>query len=423
MNITKDQAYARGYNATQLGYSAKGIKADIASMFPAWHREYPKAAGLDFTHEIVKNWQERMNARLDVAKYPETAGLQDIVQAEYQGYLDGHGQDKVRAAFWFNWSFYMTKILSTNYFGFTPDMMGKLDIYETRPAAECTAIWFEDTPDGPINGKNMDTRPGSQVFDYRIPGYVSNKTPIETVRMTGTASATVLYDEMPDEIFPVKLEDILPKDIKTVEAFVAFRNRYKQFCGPGNSVWVDSRGKSVVIEQSNCRMGCRYAENGVSCTTGLAYQDPAMKAFKLERDLASLKARGWTTHCPDWAYWATCIKRYDRLMAITRQHAKSGLGVKACAQILLDPHGPVPGRISATGEEFWPAMGQTIHTCYSWVSVPFGDTARIYWWKLPDQPTSPIWMQEPQQVLLEGVPMKESYKAELADLRKIGKKA
>jgi hypothetical protein len=421
LNTTPEQAYARGYNATDYGYCAAGLKAHIESMFPAWRREFPKAAHLDFAKEIVIHWQSRMDAKLNPAKFPEAVGLQDLVRAEYQGYLDGHQQDKVRAAYWFNWSYFLTKVLSTKYFGFTPDQMGKMDCYETALAAECTALWFEDTPDGPVNGKNLDTNPGSQVMDCRIPYYVSNKIPITGVRMTGTASASLVYDEMPDEIFPVKIEDITPNDIKTVETFVEFRQRYAQFCGPGNTIWVDSTGKSVAIEQSNCRMGHRYSENGVSAVTALAYQDPAMKAFKLKQDLQSLKLRGWTTHCPDWVYWDRCILRYDRLMQLVKQHTQTGLGLRAAAQILLDPLGPPSGRISLAGNEFWPGLGKTNYTCYTWVSVPFGNTARTYWWRLPDKPTGPIWLQEPQQILLEDVPMQESYKSELADLRKIGK--
>jgi hypothetical protein len=421
LRITKEQAYAKGVAAAKAPYISDNISADIESLFPRWRAEFPLSAHLDYRAEIVKLWKERMDADLDLTQYPECRGLREIVQAEYRGYLDGCGGDPVPAAYYFNWSYYLRLRLQTRHFGFPADRRA-----EYTPArvyaqpAECTAIWFEDSPDGPINGKNLDSSP-SQRLDHHIPHHIPNGEPIKGVRLMGTGTATVFCDEEPEDIFPVNLDYIVPEDIRTVQDYVPFRYRYRQFCGPGNMVWVDEQGSSVAIEQSNCRMGWRFSTNGISAVTALAYLTPELQAFKLERDRHSLKLRGWGEDAPDWIYWRGCDARYRRLMKLVEEAGRRGSTLEGMARMLLDPDAPFPERISCANEKFHPDVDTDFWTVFTWATVVFGPERRTYWWAQPLKPTGPLFKLTPELHLGEGVAMQEKFKAELARMTAIGK--
>src|SRR5690606_33782595 len=90
LRITRDQAYKRGFEAAkQPSWFSNSIIDDVESYFPSWRKEFPLSEGLDYRAEIIKLWQERLNADLDLTKYPECRGLREIVHAEHQGYVDG----------------------------------------------------------------------------------------------------------------------------------------------------------------------------------------------------------------------------------------------------------------------------------------------------------------------------------------------
>jgi len=417
--ITKEQAYARGREAVKVRFFSDNLVADIEEYFPQWRTEFPLSAHLDYRAEIVKLWRERMEADLDLVQYPECRGLRELVQAEYQGYLDGCGGNEVQAAYHYNTFYFLRLRLQTRYFGFTPEMMGK-PIHYGVTADACTAVWFEDSPDGPINGKNLDTSPNQRMGPY-IPHHIPHGEPIRGVRLMGTGSAPVLYDEEPEEIFPVHIDDIYPEDVRTVKDYVEFRYRYRQFCGSGNAVYVDEEGNSVAIEHSNCRMGWRYPTNGISAVTAIAYATPEMKAFKLERDRLSLEKRGWTEECPDWVYWRGCDARYERLLKLVEEEGKRGPTLEGMARMLLDPDAPVPERISTANEEFWPGLNSNFWTVYTWAAVVFGPNRRTYRWAQPLEPAGPIFKLNPELFPGEGVELRDRYNDELARMTAIGK--
>src|SRR5437764_306964 len=102
LRITKEHAYAKGVEASGQRIFSDNFVADVEAYFPQWRSQFPLSAHLDYRHEIVKLWQERLEADLDLTKYDECRGLREIVEAEYRGYLDGCGGNTVQAAYFFN---------------------------------------------------------------------------------------------------------------------------------------------------------------------------------------------------------------------------------------------------------------------------------------------------------------------------------
>jgi len=420
LKITKGQAYERGFKTGKAGgFFSKSIVDDIESYFASWKQEFPLSAHLDYGKEMVKLWKERLNADLDLTKYPECNGLREIVHAEHKGYVDAVGGNETAAAYHFNWSYYLRLRLNTRYFGFPDDQKGKPSRYLTTAGAECSAMWFADTPDGPAMGKNLDTSP-NQIVGKKIPCALPSSG-VRNVEHCGGGTACLFCDEEPEDIFPIKIDDILPQDIKRVRDYIPFRYRYRQFCGPGNGIFVDETGDSVAVEQSNCRMAWRYAENGVSATTALAYHEPELKAFKHERDLLSLEKRGWGKAAPDWVYWDGCNRRYDRLMKLVEAERKRPLTVEGMARILLDPEGTPPDRISCANEPFHPDVQTNFWTMYTWVAIPFGPKRRTYRWAQSQPPNGPIFSHNPELVLDESVENRSEFEAERQRLAQIGK--
>lgn len=421
LRITKDEAYARGREAAEHPLVTGDLVKDTEALFPLWKREFPLSAHLDYRTEIVKLWRERMSAEPDLTRYPECRGLPEIVRAEHQGYLDGCGGNEVQAAYRYNAFYFLRLRLQTRYFGFPDGRRGQSarNVY-SPPATACTAVWFEDTPDGPVNGKNLDSGPEGRLGPY-IPHHIPYGRPIRGVRLMGTATAACFCDEEPEEIFPVNLDDILPEDIRTVEDYVQFRHRYRQFCGPGNFVFVDEQGRSAAVEQTNCRMAWRFSAHGISAVTALAYLDPDLHRYKLECDRRSLEKRGWGEDCPDWVYWRGCDARYARLRKLTEEIAKRGATVEAMARLLLDPEATPPERISCANERYHPDIETNFWTVYTWVEVVFGPARRTYRWEQPTQPTEPIFKRDPEVFPGEGVQMQPRFREERDRLARIGK--
>ncbi len=420
LRLTRDQAYQRGFAASRKGgWFTDSLVADVESYFPTWRQEYPLSAQLDYRQEILKLWRERLQADLDLTKYPECRGLRELVHAEHEGYLAGCGGNEVQAAYHFNFYYFMRLRLATRYFGFPEELRGKYNPYATT-AAECTAIYFADTPDGPCAGKNLDTSPNEK-FTRLGPGHVPGGARPTAVRCVGGASAAVLCDDEPADIFPVNVDDITPPELDTVRTWAPFRQRYAQFCGPGNSVWVDRTGDAVAVENSNTLMGYRFAENGIAAVTALAYLTPTLKAHKAERDELSLQKRGWTHDSPDWCYWQGCNQRYDRLMHLVKEEAQRGPTLEGMANILLDPAGPLPQRISTANEPFYPGLDTNFWTMATWVTVLYGPQRRVYRWAHTPEPDGPIFLREPELVLEDDVPPQPEFEQQRQRLARIGK--
>ena len=395
MKIKRDEAYARG-KAAGMAAKTDPIWLKMAESVMEWARmSYPASRHLDYKSEVMKLETERLAADLDFTRFPECRWWRDAVIAEHRGFLDGCG-DEWMTAHHFNWYWFVSRRLNTRYVGVE------------APRGKCTAVWFRDSNEGPLQGNNLDDirRPFQK---FEPPSEGPSGKPFKKITSIGGVSAAVLCDEEPENIFPVDPIAVMPEDIKTLPDFVKFLQRYVEFFGPGNLIWVDPEMNSVAIEKSNCRMGVRWEKNGVSAVTACAYLTPEMNAFKKERDLLSYKMRGWDEKDnPDYVFWDGCERRYHRLLALTDELARSGPTLEGLANIMLDHAVAFPERICLAGENDYPFYEVANWTLTSSSSVLFGPTRRTLWWRIEDDMA--IYETKPFLIPGKGVRVLEEWK-------------
>lgn len=392
--LSVEQAYLRGKKA--------GIEAakDLQWVMMAenvidWARKnYPTSAHLDYKQEVLNLEKQRMSADLNLTKFPECKKWIDVVKAEHKGFLDGC-QDEWKVAHHFNWYWFVSRRLNTRYVG------------KTSPKGNCTSVWFSHGKEGQMVGKNLDDI--IRTFQkFEPPEKGPSGKPFEKISLVGSVSAAVLCDEEPENIFPVDVFEIMPDDIKNLKDLVDFLYRYREFWGPGNTIFVDTEMNSVAIEKSNCRMGVRWPKNGASAVTACAYLTPEMNAFKKERDRISFEKRNYDpVDNPDYVFWAGCEKRYHRLLYLVESEASKTPTLEGLTSIMLDHAVPFPDRICLAGEKGHRLDWEANWTLVSWSSVLFGPTRRTLWWR--KEGNKPIYETKPFLILGEGVEMKEEW--------------
>jgi len=392
MSSQTSEAYDRGLAA------GRAARADLAKWMEAtekWARSaYPASAGIDYWDECAKLDQQRMKNPPDLAKYPETKGLPDILDAERKGFVVGSGGGARELAFHYTWFFYCSRRLNTRYVGVD------------QRANHCTSVYIRDSKEGgPLRGRNLDDirRPGLENFQPPAKG-PDGKPKI----LNEGVSSAVLCDEEPTDIFPVKVWDIMPADCRKTPDIIAFLQRYNDFWGPCNGIVVDEDHNPVAYEKSNCRMGVRYTDDGTAAVTACSYLIPEMKAFKEERGRLSLKRRNWDESAPDWVYWKGCDARYERLLALTAKAAKRGPTLNDMAKIVTDHAVPFPERICLAGQKGHPDDFDVNWTLTSEASVLEGPNRRSLFWRV--EGNTACYDNPPFLALGEGVKMKPSWR-------------
>jgi len=399
LRMTRREAYNRGKAAG--GKASRGeLWLKMADSCMDWaRRSYPPSAELDYKKELIELEKARMAADLDLTKFPECRGLREIVEAEHRGFLEACNEPWMMA-YEFNWYWFISRRLNTRF------------VATQTPKGHCTHVWINHGEEGVVQGNNLDDirRPFMKLM-LKPPKEGPKGDPIKRVLQVGGVSAAVLCDEEPKDIFPVNVHEILPEDIDTVREVVKFLERYREFFGPGNQIWADPKLDSVAIEKSNCRMGVRWAKNGASAITALSYLTPEMNAFKKERDVMSVKARGWDLEDnADTIVWAGAERRYHRLLKLTDEEARRGASLWGVANIVLDRDAPPPERISVAGERSHPMEWEVNWTLVSTASVTFGPTRRTLMWILDADGNRPIFEGKPYLALGKGVKMREEWK-------------
>ncbi|MGB9641595.1 MAG: hypothetical protein ACP5JO_00865 [Candidatus Ratteibacteria bacterium] len=392
--ITVEQAYIRGRKAGEAAAKDPQWRLMAESVMDWAKKSYPASAELDYKYEILKLEKERLNASLDLTKFPECKEWMDIVRAEHRGFFDGC-KDEWMTAHHFNWYWFVSRRLNTRY------------VKKAAPKGKCTGVWFGHGQEGPMAGQNLDDliRPFQK---FNPPEKGPSGKPFEKITLVGSASSAVLCDEEPENIFPVDVFEIMPEDIKKLPDFVGFLYRYREFFGPGNMVFADPEMNSVAIEKSNCRMGVRWQKNGASAVTACAYLTPEMNAFKKERDRISFELRGFDpVDNPDYVFWAGCEKRYRRLLELVEKEASGIPTLQGLANIMLDHAVPFPDRICLAGEKGHRLDWDANWTLVSSSSVLFGPTRRTLWWR--KEGNRPIYETKPFLILGEGVEIKPEW--------------
>lgn len=415
LKITKEEAYALGRKAAETALEDRAGHGDIRTRMENHFKvaviKYLGAASLDLRDELLNFSGERMESDLDVTKFPECRGLRELVEAERRGFADVIN-DPVVAAFHFDWDWFFSRRLSTRFVGSTP------------PRSQCTDFWFADTKEGgPIHGCNRD----DLVFLYKkdfapVPETGPEETPSPFLRITcvGGVAASVLCDEEPANLFPVNMDWITPDEITELKEYMAFMERYREFWGPGNRIYVDAEMNFASVEKANVRMGVRYSRGCAAITAG-AYLTPEMRAFKKERDQVSFEVRGWTEDNPDAVYWDGCERRYRRLLDLVEKEYKNGATLIGAAQIALDHSVPFPERICLAGEK-----GHRKEKLQNWTIVSFsccvaGPNRRMLYWAI--DPTDPVPIYRTRCHVIPGVGLaarQTEWEQEVAQAGEIG---
>ncbi len=413
LKITVDEARRRGRAAAEQWVQTHGsgaaARARIENDF-TWARVgYLGTAELDLGAALVAFSRERLAHALDLQRFPECRGLPDCVRAERAAFAEVC-PDPLASAFHFDWYFFVSRRLNCRYVGRTP------------PPAQCTDFWFADTREGgPIHASNRD----DVLFRYQK-GHGAPPTrggPAQhftAVTCVGGVSSAVMCDDEPACLFPVNLEWLPTDDLKTVRQYMAFLERYRDFWGPGNRLYVDPELNFAAVEKANVRMGVRYS-TGWAAITACAYLTPEMNAFHHERDLRSFQARGWDPNDnPDRAYWAGAERRYRRLLDLCEKEHRRGATLLGAAEIALDHAVPFPDRICIAGEK-----GHRDEKLQNWSMQSFarcisGPNRRMYYWHLDPTEPVPVYQTPCHIIPGEGVPLRPEWQREVAAAGEIG---
>lgn len=405
LNITRGQAYARGRAAAA---DPPGPENDFK-----WARAaYLGVAEIDLAQELLRFSRERMSSDPDLTRFPECRGLREMVEAEREGFADVC-DDPLAAAYCFDWYWFCSRRLNTRFVGKSP------------PAAQCTDFWFADSREGgPIHGSNRD----DVLFRYKT-GFAAppQKGPSDSVfppggRITrvGGVASSVMCDEEPENLFPVNTDWITPPEITDLKEYMAFMERYREFWGPGNSMYVDGDMNFASVEKANVRMGVRYSA-GCGAITACAYLTPEMNAFKKERDRASFEARGWGDDNRDAAYWAGAEKRYRRLLDLVQAEHRRGATLIGAAHIALDHAVPFPERICLAGQKGHPQEKMQNWTLVSFADCLSGPNRRTLYWVIDPEDPVPIHTTECHVIPGEGLDERlPEWKREVTDAGEIG---
>jgi hypothetical protein len=406
---TRSEAYARGVASGKMALELD-LLAQIESDIEGMHSAYPLTAELDILQEVYRLDCERVANPPDSYKYPETKGLADLVWEERRGFQDTTGCSDMQMAFHYSSYYYYSRRINTRYIG------------TRQPMAECSAAFLPNsTEGGPLYGRNWDILLNE--WARRLMEPPREAADGSRVLWTKGVSCSVMLDDEPDEIFPVDPFELMPADCTgSARAAAEFLYRYRDFWGPTNCIVVDTNHDSVAIEKANVRMGIRPSVNGASAVTALAFLDPEMKAFKLDRDKASIARRGWTLdEAPDWKYWRGCDQRYERLVSLVNAASERPASLQDMADIMTDHAVPYPARVCIAGQSCIEGFGpdQTEWTGVSHSEVLEGPNRRILFYTVEDN--KPCYDTPPYLVLGEGVEMKPEWQANARPLPAVAK--
>jgi len=421
----REEGYERGYRA---GEAAKGTIADQMKNYgPGQEFWFTAARGMDFAAEIEKWDRKRLDSGPSLIKYPEIKGLRERHLGEREGFMAGADCTYREAAFHYSSRDFRQRVLNVHYIG---PPSGPLPppppIINPMPDQQCTNVFIPNGVEGITTGNNRD----DTVWTYQMPKFRPPKGVCREMNYHlswGSVSSAVRCDEPSDEIFPVDVFEILPDectyDIKNI---VKFFDRYVQFWGPANMIFADREFRAVAAEKTNNRVGWRWPdETGAVAITACSYLDPEIYEFKRSRLRKQMELLGETEETSwEWNYDIACHKRYERLIKLTREEAKRGATLWGVFNIVADPDGKPPERITVAGERTMPDYPEKEqwgpHVIANWTivqhaSVVTGPNRRTLWrhwenWK-------PVDHKPPYLVLGEGVEMKPEWKTDLDDGR------
>lgn len=411
LKITKEEARARGREAADQ-LLAGDVRARIENDFTWTRNAYLGVQDIDLGAELTKFAEERMTSALDLTKYPECRGLREIVKAERDGFAEVC-EDPFLAAYHFDWYWFVSRRLNARFVGTNP------------PPAECTDFWFADSKEGgPIHGSNRDDVLFRYGEGFQESNTLESGPPEQTITVitcVGGASAACYCDDEPECLFPVNLDWIMPEEITDLREYMGFLERYREFWGPGNRIYVDPDMNFAAVEKANVRLGVRYS-TGCSAITACAYLTPEMNAFKEECDKRSFEARGWPEDDnSDKRFWEGCERRYRRLVGLVEAEYQRGATLIGAAAIALDHAVPFPDRVCVAGERSHPDEKMQNWTMISFAKCISGPNRRMLLWVIDPTEPKPIYTTPCHVVPGEGLEERQAeWETEVREAGEIG---
>lgn len=387
--------------------------ADQMTYDLTWNRRlFPTlGADFDFAGAVVEWDRKRLAAVPDATKFPETRGLVDRHLGEREGFCDGTGFTPAHAAWYFSSYHYLWKHVNAHH-------LARYDLAD--PPRQCTNVFFPNSREGGVvisDNRDDVMRPFLEphIRDWK-PGAAAKDTSVYWVQ--GGVSSAVLLDEEPKEIFPANPHDLMPPEcLNDIKQIVAFMDRYREFWGPGNQLWVDKQLRGVMVEKANVRVAYRWpTENGAICITACSYIDPELNAFKRSRlkEVMRLKGENEKT-CSDWVYASGSDERQHRLLALTNAEAKRGATIWGALAVVADAAVPFPARVCLAGEKGIPEKERDANwSLTQHASVITGPNRRILYRSIQSfSNPRPVYELTPKLRLGEGVTMQPAWQADV----------
>ena len=405
MNM-REEGRERGRRA---GTGAKGVVEEMRETMAYALELYPSLGDADLEAAVRDYDRERLACEPDYARFPEMRGLLERHIGEREGFMEASGLDETAAAFHFSWFWFLSRRVNSQH----------LARYDMLAERGCTNVFFPHGKDGVTISDNRDDWPR---VNYResIPAFRINppRKDGKVSRGQGGASSACLLDEDPECCFPCDPWEVMPKEcLDDIHAMVDFMTRYREFYGPGNQIWCDTKLNAVAVEKATCRVAFRWPTvNGAVCITACSYLDPELNAFKKERTRKAMELRGETEEdCADWKFFLGCDERQRRLIELTDAEAKGGATLWGAFNCVADTAVPFPARICLAGEKTDPDREPNANwTLTEYAAVITGPKRRALYRSMQDLVhPQPIYTYTPKLVLGEGVEMAPEWQADI----------
>lgn len=403
----REEGRQRGLAA---GRNVKDLPEVMKREFNINRRLFQSVGDMDFASELVKYDKLRLADEPDYAVFPELRGMLDRHLGEREGFKEATGLGDDAAAYHYSFWHFCWKYLNAHH-------VARYDLMGGR--GQCTNVFFPEGKDGVTISDNRDDVPVPW-YEKTVPAFKLGPSP-KTPRINwvqGGVSSAVLLDEEPKCKFPCNPHEMLPEDAKSdIREIVKFMDRYKEFWGPGNQLWVDKNLNGVMVEKANVRAAYRWpTSNGAICITACSYIDPELNKFKEERLKLVAADRGETLDtCIDAIFSRGCDKRQHRLLALTNAAAKKGVTLWDAFNVVADTAVPFPDRVCLAGETTDPAREPNANwTLTQHAAVITGDKRRGLYRSVQSMANpKPITSYTPRFVLGEGVEMQPDWQADI----------
>lgn len=407
MNM-REEGRRRG-RAAGTGIDPKSFVKDMQNTLAYALELYPTLGDVDLAAAVRDYDRERLACEPDYTRFPEMRGLLERHLGEREGFREASKLDETAAAFHFSWFWFLSRRVNARH-------LARYDLLTPRG---CTNVFFPHGRDGVTVSDNRDDWPRPEyrkkIPDFRI---APPKKDAKIGFFQGGASSACLLDEEPQCSFPCNPFELMPQECyDDIRAAVEFLTRYREFYGPGNMIWCDTKLNAVAVEKSNCRVAFRWPTvNGAVCITACSYLDPELNAFKKDRTRQAMKIKGETEeNSPDWVFFEGCDLRQRRLIELTNAEAKHGANLWGAFYCVADTKAPFPARVCLAGERAFPEREPNANwTLTQYAAVITGPKRRALYRSMQDIANpKPIYTYKPKLVLGEGVQMQPEWQADI----------